>query len=88
MKKYFAEANKRQWEKPTEPLQVNVATAKTIVYAESEAEALEKAAAVLKCEYHGSGTILGEVRLTGCADLPVDFDGTDPAGQMASNIIV
>lgn len=73
MKKYYCEATKKQWEKPTEPKQYLCATAKTIVLAENDEEAIEKASLKLREAYLGTGTILGQTRITQVAELPVDW---------------
>lgn len=98
MKKFYCEAPKRQWEKPTEPKYIFCTTAKTIVYAENEAEAVAKAGEKLRQEYYGTGVLLGGVTITKSADLPVDWNygygdgrgtGTpeDMAGLTAANVI-
>ncbi len=74
MKKYFFEATKKQWEKPTEPKQYLCATAKVTVLAENDEQALELAKAKLREKYLGTGTILGEVRPAGCAELAIDWN--------------
>ena len=74
MKKYIFEATKKQWEKPTEPKQHLCADAKVTVCAENEAEALELAKKKFVCKYLGTGTILGEIRLVDCIELPVDWN--------------
>lgn len=73
MKKYFYEASKKQLEKPTEPKYVFCTTAKVIVYAENQREALKLAKAKLNAHYHGTGTLLSEPRLTKVAELPADW---------------
>ena len=73
MKKYFYEAQKKQLEKPTEPLYVYCAKARCYVYAESEAEAEVLAAKKLDEKYHGSGVVLGKPVLTKTAERPVDW---------------
>ena len=73
MKKYYCEATKKQWEKPTESKQYLCATAKTIVLAENDEDALKAAALKLREEYLGTGTILGETRITKVAELIVDW---------------
>ena len=73
MKKYFFEAQKKQLEKPTEPLYVYCAKARCFVYAENEEEAAVLAEKKFQEKYYGSGTILGKPVLTKCADLPVDW---------------
>ena len=74
MKKFTFEANKKQWEKPTELSQKYVAPARVSVCAETKAQALKLAKEELRKHYLGSGTILGEVRLVGTADLAVDWN--------------
>lgn len=73
MKKYYCEAQKKQLEKPTEPKYVFCTMAKCFVLAENEAEALEKAAAEFREMYHGTGTVLGQIKITKSAALPVDW---------------
>ncbi len=73
MKRYYFEADKKQWEKPTEPKYLFCATAKTAVYAEDEEEARVLAAEKLRSQYHGTGTLLGEIRLMDIESLPVDW---------------
>ena len=73
MKKYFYEADRRQWEKPTEPKYIFNTTAKTWVIAETEEEAKALAQAKLNAAYYGSGCLIGEARLTKTAALPVDW---------------
>ena len=87
MKKYLFEATKRQWEKPTEPKQYLCAAAQVTVCAENEAEAKALAEKKLCRAYKGSGTVLGQVRLVEEYDLPVSWDGGDPAAVAAANII-
>jgi hypothetical protein len=73
MKKYFYEAQKKQLEKPTEPLYVNCAKAVCYVLAENEAEAAVLAEKKLHAKYDGSGVVLGKAVLTKVAELPVDW---------------
>lgn len=75
MKKYFFEADKKQWEKPTEPKYVFCAPAKVWAVAETEEEARAIALEKLAAKYHGTGTLLDEprLRLTKSAELPVDW---------------
>jgi len=73
MKKYFFEADKTQWEKPTERLSLFVKPAAVTVCAADEAEALELAKAALRKKYHATGVILGEPRKVAEVDLPVDW---------------
>ncbi len=73
MKKYYCEAQKKQLEKPTEPKYLFCATAKCFVLAENEEEALEKAAAEFREMYAGTGVVLGRIRITKSAALPVDW---------------
>ena len=58
MKKYFFEAAKKQWEKPTEPKQYLCATAKVTVLAENDEQALELAKAKLREKYLGTNFVL------------------------------
>jgi hypothetical protein len=76
MKKFYFEADKKQWEKPTEPKYMFCATAKVWAVAETEEEARAIALEKLSAKYHGTGTILDDVhlRLTKSADLPVDWN--------------
>ena len=85
MKKYYCEATKKQWEKPTEPKQFLCATAKTWVIADSEEEAIKLATAKLDDKYHGSGSILGEARITKVTDLPVDWNYGYGDGRKSGN---
>ena len=75
MKKYYFEANKKQLEKPTEPLYVFCAPARVWAVAETEEEARAAAAEKLNAKYHGTGALLDDehLRLTKSADLPVDW---------------
>lgn len=74
MKKYFFEAQKKQLEKPTEPLYVSCAKAVCIVYAENETEAAALAEQKLRAKYHGTGAVLGKPVLTKTAELPADWN--------------
>ena len=74
MKKYFFEATKKQWEKPTEPKQYLCATAKVTVCAENLRKAKVLAADELHKTYPAVGTVIGELRLIGEAELPVDWN--------------
>lgn len=74
MMKYFVEARKSQHEKATEPKQNLVCTAKAIVCAENEEEAIKAGAAKLRKEYWGTGILLGEVVITKAVELPVDWN--------------
>lgn len=75
MTKFYFEADKKQWEKPTEPKYMFCATAKVWAIAETEEEARAIALEKLNAKYHGSGTLLDEprLRLTKSAELPVDW---------------
>ena len=74
MKKYFFEAQKRQLEKPTEPLYVSCAKAVCTVLAENEAEALVLAEQKFRTQYQGTGVVLGRPVVTKTAELPVDWN--------------
>lgn len=76
MKKYYFEADKKQWEKPTESNYVFCPTAKTWAMADSEEEARAIALKKLAADYAGTGTLLDEpnLRLTQTADLPTDWN--------------
>lgn len=87
MKKYIFEATKRQWEKPTEPKQLFVADAQVAVCAESEDEAMEKAARKLDHKYKGKGTVLGKIRLIKTYDLAETWNCTDQAALCQAAII-
>ena len=73
MKKYFYQAQKKQLEKPTEPLYVYCAPAICWVIAENEDEAAELAAKKLHEKYDGTGVVLGTPVLTKTTDLPIDW---------------
>ena len=75
MKKYFFEADKKQWEKPTEPKYLFCAPARVWVAAETEEEARAAALDKLNAKYHGTGTLLDDehLRLTKTAELPADW---------------
>lgn len=73
MKKYFIEADKIQWEKPTEPKHWFAATAKAFVIAENAEQGLRLGTEKLEKEFYGTGTLLKNFRVTGEADLPVDW---------------
>lgn len=98
MKKYVYEAAKKQLEKPTEPKYNFCATAKVTVYAESAAKAKKLAAAKLRENYLGTGTVLGEPKLVSCVDLPVDWSygygserksgPTDKIGDLVGNYVI
>lgn len=76
MKKYYFEADKKQWEKPTEPNYIFCTTAKTWAIADSEEAARAIALEKLAANYAGSGTLLDEpnLRLTKTAELPTDWN--------------
>lgn len=85
MKKYFFEAQKRQLEKPTEPLYVSCAKAVCTVLAENEAEALVLAEQKFRTQYHGTGVVLGRPVVTKTAELPVDWNyGYDDSRRTGS----
>ena len=73
MKKYIFEADKTQWEKPTEPKYVFCAPAQVTVRAETEAEARTLAEEKLKAQFAGTGFLLGSVRLVQTKELAVDW---------------
>lgn len=80
MKKYVFEAEKTQWEKPTEGKYVFCAPARVSVFAESEDQAKKLAGQKLKAEYAGTGVILGEAALVESFSQPVDWSyGYDDA---------
>ena len=75
MKKYFFEVDKKQLEKPTEPLYVFCAPARVWAIADSEEEARAAALEKLRAKYHGTGTLLGrDLRLTKVTDAAVDWN--------------
>ena len=74
MKKYFFEADRKQWEKPTEPKYVFCPPVSVIVCAESETEALELADQTLTEEFFGTGALVGTPRLVKSVDLPSDWN--------------
>jgi hypothetical protein len=74
MKKFIFEADKKQWEKPTEPKYVFCPPAKVSVYAETEAEAFALAEKEFKCKYAGTGFLLGTIRLAGSCDMAIDWN--------------
>lgn len=98
MKKYFYEAQKKQLEKPTEPLYVSCAKARCWVVAENEDEAAVLASAKLHGQYDSAGTVLGRPVLTKCVELPVDWSygygearrsgGTDAIGDLVGNDVI
>lgn len=75
MRKYYFEADKKQWEKQTEPKYMFCMPAKVWAIAETEEEARAIALEKLEAKYHGTGTLLDEprLRLTKSAELPVDW---------------
>lgn len=74
MKKYFFEADKKQLEKPTEPMYVFCAPARVWVLADSEEEARAAALEKFRAEYLGTGTLIGQkLRLTKVADAVTDW---------------
>ena len=75
MRKYYFEADRTQWEKPTEPKYRFCATAKTFAYGETEDEARVKAEEKLHRAYAGTGIrLLGQLRLVSSVDLPMDWN--------------
>ena len=76
MKKYFFEADRKQWEKPTEPKYLFCATAKTWAIAETEEEARAVALDNLRNKYHASGILVDDchLRLTKAVELPNDWN--------------
>ena len=93
MKKYYCEAQKKQLEKPTEPKYVFCTTAKCFVLAENDDDARVKAVAEFREMYHGTGAVLGEIRITKSVELPVDWsygEGEDakPGDQAAMDQLI
>ena len=74
MNKYYFEADKKQLEKPTEPLYMFCAPARVWTVADSEEQARALALEKLNAKHHASGTVLGrELRLTNAVELPEDW---------------
>ena len=73
MKRYVYEADRKQWEKPTEPKYICCATAKAVVIAETEEEAKALAEKKLHDKYYQTGILLGEARKLREDELPVDW---------------
>lgn len=73
MKAYYYQANRKQLEKPTEPLYVSCDAARCKVIAATEAEAAELAAKKLHERFDGTGVVLGQLVLTKSAELPIDW---------------
>ena len=93
MKKYYCEAQKKQLEKPTEPKYVFCTTAKCFVLAENDDDAIQKAAAEFREMYHGTGTVLGKIRITTSVELPVDWsygegEAAKPGDQDAMDALI
>ena len=93
MKKYYCEAQKKQLEKPTEPKYVFCTTAKCFVLAENDDDARMKAAAEFHEMYHGTGAVLGEIRITKAVELPVDWsygenEDAKPGDQAAMDQLI
>lgn len=93
MKKFFFEADKKQWEKPTEPKYVFCAPARVWAIAETEEEARAAALEKLAGKYGCTGTILDDehLRLTKAVDLAEDWNygygdarGSGDAGDRAA----
>ena len=74
MKNYTFTAEKKQWEKPTEPKYEFCPPASVTVQAESEAEARVLAEARLREKYLGTGILLGQVKLAGSSAPAVDWN--------------
>ena len=75
MKKFYFELDKKQLEKPTEPMYVFCAPARAWAIAETEEEARAAAMAKLQAKYHGTGMYLGkDLRLVKSAELPADWN--------------
>ena len=74
MKKYFYEADRKQWEKPTEPKYVFCPPISVIVCAEDETEALELADKKLTEEFFGTGALPQDLHLVKCVELPSDWN--------------
>ncbi len=73
MKRYYFEADRKQWEKPTEPDYLFCTTAKTDVYADNEEEARMLAEVKLHSFYDDSGILLDNIRLVDIFDVPADW---------------
>ena len=83
MKKYFFEADRKQWEKPTEPKYLFCAPAKTWAIAETEEEARIVALRNLRDVYHATGLLVDDshLRMTKAVDLPTDWNYGYGAGR-------
>ena len=68
MKNYHFTAEKKQWEKPTEPKYVFCPPAAVTVAAETEEEARKLAEKKLRERYLGTGVLLGKLTLKSCTD--------------------
>lgn len=76
MKKYYFEADRKQWEKSSQPKYMFCATAKTWAIAETEEEARAIALKKLSANYYETGILLDDLhlQLTNVADLPTDWN--------------
>ena len=76
MKKYFFEADRKQWEKPTEPKYLFCAAARTWAIAETEEEARTIALRKLCDKYHATGLLVDDthLRLTKAVELVEDWN--------------
>ena len=88
MKKYHFTAEKKQWEKPTEPKYVFCPPAGVTVSAETEDEARALAEKKLRERYLGTGVLTGRLNLKGCTDPAADWNygyGASPLRRTASS---
>ena len=76
MKKYFFEADRKQWEKPTEPKYLFCASAKTWAVAQTEEEARSIALKTIRNKNHATGMLVDDchLRLTKVSELPTDWN--------------
>lgn len=74
MKKYYFEADRKQWEKSSQPKYMFCATAKTWAIAETEEAARAIALKKLEASYYETGILLDDLQLTNVADLPTDWN--------------
>ena len=67
--------------------------AKCFVLAENDDDAIQKAAAEFREMYHGTGTVLGKIRITKSVELPVDWsygegEAAKPGDQDAMDALI
>ena len=74
MKNYHFTAERKQWEKPTEPKAVFCPPAAVTVSAETEEEALKLAEKKLRERYLGTGVLTGKLNLRSCTEPAADWN--------------